>query len=537
MCGITGLWDPSSSRDAVREAVGAMTHALRHRGPDGDGVWVDPQPDGVALGHARLAILDLSDAGAQPMVSRSERFALTYNGEIYNFRELAASLAAEGVTIRSDCDTEVLLEAIATWGLPATLARVVGMFAFALWDRQQRTLTLARDRLGIKPLYVRCEAKRVVFASELGPLLGGGGFQPRLDRTALQMLLRYAFVPTPWTILEGVEKLAPGTFCELAWDEGVIRRRDTVYWSAPSVAERAQAQLLDEEDDALVERVQTALDRSVSDRTVADVPLGALLSGGIDSAAVVCALRRVSDERPYTFTVANDDARYDEAEEARQLAKTLDTEHIELRVEPADLLSVVAELPRLYTEPFADYSQIPTVAVCRRAREHVTVVLTGDGGDELFAGYNRHRWVPRLDETASSVPRIARTWLGRGLAAVPAGVWHGVNRAGGARVPRLMANKMRKLAAVIGKANASEIYNALVSVNEDAAGFLRQPASRDHAVRPRAGDVRDAIMLADTEFYLPDDILTKLDRASMSVGLEGRVPLLDHRLFELAWRL
>src|SRR6476620_859712 len=415
MCGIAGLVDlrAASTAGELSEIVTRMATALVHRGPDDDGVWVEPE-SGVALGFRRLSIIDLTPAGAQPMVSADGRFVLGFNGEIYNHHALRADLEREGVAWRGHSDTEVLLEFAARFGPAETLRRVNGMFAFALWNREQRVLHLARDRMGEKPLYYGIVGDSLVFASELKSLRHVPGFSGEVDRGALAASLRHAYVPAPWSIHRGIAHLPAGTRLEVRMPELARTRRlpePVAYWKAADAVAAGEADQLAAGDDEAADRLDALLRDAVALRMEADVPLGAFLSGGIDSTTVV-ALMQAQSERPVrTFTIGSPDAGYDEAHAAKAVAAHLGTDHTELYVSGDDALAVVPRLPALYDEPFGDSSQIPTFLVSELARRHVTVSLSGDGGDELFGGYNRYVYAPavwrRMGGTPAGLRRAA----------------------------------------------------------------------------------------------------------------------------------
>jgi asparagine synthase (glutamine-hydrolysing) len=542
VCGIAGRWAESGAvEDALRGAVDRMRDSLAHRGPDGAGTWVDAAA-GIGLGHRRLAVLDLSQAGAQPMTSRSGRYVIVYNGEVYNVDELREALG-EAFHPRGHSDTELMLAAFEAWGVRAAVERFVGMFAFALWDREARRLWLARDRVGIKPLYYGHVGGALVFGSELKAIERAPGFEGEVDRAALAAYLRYNCVPAPHTIWRGIHKLRPGTLLELhdPRAEGVAHP----YWSAVEVARRGVAHPLEGGDAELVDALEDQLSEAVRLRMLADVPLGAFLSGGIDSSTVVALMQAQSSRPVRTFSIGYREAAYDEATHARAVADHLGTDHTELIVSPDDALATIPSLPEHYDEPFADSSQIPTLLVSRLARQHVTVALSGDGGDELFAGYNRHLWAPRVWRGVRAIPRRLRRRIGAAIRAVPPGL---VDRAFGAVAPALPARlrvrvpgeKAHKLGAALGAQSQAALYRALCSHQDDPLGLVigSHEAVAEQAEVDLAGlGFAEAMMLLDLRTYLPDDILTKVDRASMAVSLEARVPLLDHRVVALAWSL
>jgi asparagine synthase (glutamine-hydrolysing) len=518
-----------------------MADAIARRGPDDHGVWVDTDA-GVALAHRRLAIVDLTPAGHQPMLDRTGRYVLTFNGEIYNHAELRAELEQAGVASRwrGHCDTEVLLEAVAAWGVPRALERSVGMFAFALWDQRERTLVLARDRLGEKPLYYGWAGATFVFGSELSALAAYPDWQGEIDRDALGLLVQLNYIPAPHAIYEGVRKVMPGSYFVL--QAGAREGTSKTYWDAGTVAVEGAANPFTGSAEEAVERTDALLRQSLKGQMMADVPLGAFLSGGIDSSTVVALMQAMSARAVRTFSIGFKEPGYDEAPHAREVARHLGTDHTELYVTMKEAMAVVPQLPSLYSEPFADVSQIPTFLVSELARRHVTVALSGDGGDELFSGYTRYAVGDKLWRILSKVPRGARSAAAALLARVPAKQWDAILDAPLRLLPERsrphrVGDKLNKAAGVIGLGSADEIYKALISLWPDPAGIVvgaREPAARAGA--PLSDPVR-RMMHQDLVGYLPDDILVKVDRASMAVGLEARVPLLDHRLVEFTWTL
>ena len=540
MCGIAGFLDPKrrSGDNELKALATSMAAALRHRGPDAQGAWVDAEA-GVALGHARLSIIDLSPAGAQPMQSANGRFVISYNGEVYNAGELRAELERAGHQFRGHSDTEVLVEGFAEWGVGATVERLIGMFAFAVFDRKERVLTLARDRLGIKPLYWGRVDGRVVFASELKAIAALPDFAPAIDRQSLASYLCTGYVPAPASIYRGIEKLEPGSLLEIR-DDGETRAER--YWSLLDVAARGQAAPLDIDDEDACERLEKLLTDAVTRRMVADVPLGVFLSGGIDSSTVTALMQANSAAPVKSFSIGFHETDYNEATHAKAVAAHLGTDHTELYVTAEEAQGVVPRLPEIYDEPFADVSQIPTFLVSEMTRKHVTVALSGDGGDELFAGYNRYGQGLRVARALRFLPRPVAAGLSRAIGAMPPTAWDrvfGVVPAG--MRPRLVGEKLQKLSAVLD-ADAGDYYRTLIAPWAQAwslvegAGKPEQPAI-SAAVRSRFADELSWMQYADSVTYLPDDILTKVDRASMAVSLEARVPLLDHRVVGFAWQL
>ena len=540
MCGIAGFVNHKRrfAPDEIGAIAARMAGRLAHRGPDDRGVWADAEA-GVGLGHTRLAIIDLSAAGAQPMVSRCGRFVLSYNGEVFNAPELRAALEEKGRVFRGHSDTEVMVEGFAVWGVRETVERLIGMFAFAAFDRSTRTLTLGRDRLGIKPLYWGRIDGSLVFASELKALAAFPEWKGEIDREALAAYLRYGYVPTPMSIYRDVHKLAPGTLlaCGADGEAGT-----TTYWSLEEVARRGQANLLDVSDSEAEAEVETLLADAVRRRMVADVPLGMFLSGGIDS-STIAALMQANSARPVrTFSIGFREKGYDEAADAKRVAAHLGTEHTELYVAAAEARAVIPKLPQIYDEPFADPSEIPTYLVSEMTRNHVTVALSGDGGDEVFAGYNRYLQGLALAKASRRLPHAVRAGLAAAIHSVPPGAWDRLFGVLPASVrPRLAGEKMHKFAAVLPKDRA-DFYEGLIAQGDGAEALVlggeERGAKGEDAGEPEAfADDIAWMQYRDAKGYLPDDILTKVDRASMAVSLEVRVPFLDHRLVELSWRL
>ncbi|MDP6564883.1 MAG: asparagine synthase (glutamine-hydrolyzing) [Alphaproteobacteria bacterium] len=539
MCGVAGFLqvDPATPGSEMSRLVRRMADTLRHRGPDSDGEWIDPEA-GIALGHRRLAIIDLSAEGAQPMASANGRYVIAYNGEVYNFPELRRELTEQGAHFRGHSDTEVMLAAIEAWGLEAAIGRFVGMFAFALWDRRERQLSLARDRLGIKPMYYARMGGHLLFASELRALRMHPAFAAEIDRDALALYLRRNCLPTPYSIYQGASKLPPATILQFPSD-GTDRPRSTAYWSLQQVAEQGTAQPFDGDENEAVEQLEELLGEAVGSRMVADVPLGVFLSGGVDSSTVAALMQARSAQPIKTFSIGLEDAAYDEAIDAKAVAAHLGTRHDELYLSDDDALAVVPQLAEMYDEPFSDSSQIPTHLVSKMARRKVTVVLSGDGGDEVFAGYNRHLWVERIIKVTAWLPGPLKSLAADLLTALPPHRW---DLLAGLLRQRNPGDKLHKLARVLHSRDAVEMYDGLTSnwLNADAVVLRESQANGGHHKAPTLANLPDftrQMMYLDAMGYLPDDILTKVDRASMAVSLEARVPLLDHRVVAFAWRL
>lgn len=524
MCGFCGLFDFSGKDEATLESqVQAMADTMVHRGPDAQGVWADAT-HGVALGHRRLSILDLSPNGAQPMVSACDRFVLAYNGEVYNFPSLRSELEQHGHTFRGGSDTEVLLAAFSQWGIRGAVERFVGMFAFAVWDRTRREVSLCRDRLGIKSVYYGRVGSGLAFGSELKSLRSLPEFSGSINRDALALYFRHNYIPAPHSIYTGIHKLEPGTILTINAD-GTERREQ--YWSVGDIWQSGVENQFSGTFDEASTELERLLGDAVEMRMVADVPLGAFLSGGVDSSTVVALMQARSSRPVRTFSIGFEDDRFNEAVFAQDVANHLGTDHTELYVEPADLLRVVPEIPTHWDEPFADSSQIPTLLISRLAREHVTVSLSGDGGDELFAGYERYFWI-RHWERLAMIPAPLRSLGAAALRSMPESMLGSFGR------------KLKWRASAFGAQNFRDFYRYLVSHLKDPASFVlgaSEPGLDGTIWAKEHGDMFQQMTCWDAGSYLPDDILTKVDRASMAVSLEARVPILDHRVVEFASRV
>jgi asparagine synthase (glutamine-hydrolysing) len=550
MCGIAGFWDVTRhlDADAAAAAITGMTRAIRHRGPDDAGSWRDAAA-GLWLGHRRLSVIDLSPEGSQPMLSASGRYAMVFNGEVYNHSRLRPGLEAAGARFRGHSDTEVMLAAIEQWGLEEALQRFIGMFAFALWDREARALTLVRDRLGIKPLYYGWVGSMFAFGSELKAVAALPGFDGRVDRGALCLLLRHNYIPQPCSIYAGISKLPPGTMLRVeagdvasAAAAAALPRRVHEYWSVADVAAGGRDELSDAD---AVEELDRLLRDAVALRMEADVPLGAFLSGGVDSSTIVALMQAQSARPVRTFSIGFHEQAHDEARFAKEVAAHLGTDHNELYVTAQDALDVIPSLPAMFDEPFSDSSQIPTFLVSKLARSQVTVSLSGDGGDELFAGYRRYAGALRVGRMLDRVPGPVRTRIARSLRTRPdryAALFRGANRGLPERLRvRNPDTKAGLLGHMLQAASIDDRYLLLVSHWFDPASVVlhsREPQTglADFAHWPALRDPVERMMYSDMIGYLPDDILVKVDRASMAVSLEARVPLLDHRVVERAWR-
>jgi asparagine synthase (glutamine-hydrolysing) len=542
MCGITGFWQTKRGPEDPLEILDRMGATLAHRGPDDSGTFHDAAA-GIALAFRRLSILDLSPDGHQPMFSASGRYVIVFNGEVYNFEEIRVEFGSH--RWRGHSDTEVMLEAIERWGVERAVQKFVGMFAFALWDRQERKLCLVRDRLGIKPLYYGRAGETFVFASELKAVRQHPEFSDQIDRDALALYVRHNYVPSPHSIYKGLHKLQPGTILTLVSAEATPQLHR--YWSARDAAWKGLESPLQIDDVEAIERLHHHLLSAVRLRMIADVPLGAFLSGGIDSTTVV-ALMQAQTSRPVkTFTVGFHQDEYNEARHAKRVASRLGTEHTELYLNAKDALDVVPLLPSMYDEPFSDSSQIPTYLICKLARESVTVCLSGDGGDELFGGYNRHLFIKRIWHSVNRLPSFARKAVADLLRVLPAA---SIDRGFQLLRPMLSrklrlatpGDKAHKLASLLSAESPEGLYYEALShwVNPTEVVLNSQEPRtvlESIAESPSASNIEEVMMLTDQLNYLPDDILTKVDRASMAVSLEARVPILDHRVVEFTWKL
>ena len=549
MCGIAGFLDTTSrnSNEHLHVTARRMGETLSHRGPDDAGTWADA-PAGIALAHRRLSILDLSPAGHQPMFSMSGRYVIVFNGEIYNFQELRKELEGSTevpVRFRGRSDTEVLLACFDVWTVERTLSHANGMFAFALWDRQNRTLCLGRDRLGEKPLYYGWMGNVFVFGSELKALRAHPAFVPEINRDALALFLRHNCIPAPYSIYQRIQKLLPGTF--LTVNGSTLSNSTPVpFWSLQHVAKSGIANPFRGSDGEAIEQLDALLQDAVRTRMVSDVPLGAFLSGGVDSSLVTSLMQTESTRKIKTFSIGYDDEQYDETEDAAKVAQYLGTEHTGLHVTAREAMAVIPRLPTIYDEPFADSSQIPTFLLSQMVRRHVTVGLSGDGGDEVFCGYTRHVLSQQAWRFTRTVPRPFRRPLATAFSTLPPEGWNSLFKILDPFLPasmshRLPGQKMHKLSLLLTLENLESVYLALASQWNDPGAVViggdesRSPSSA-HRAQTNLPEFERMVFL-DTAAGLPDDILTKVDRASMAVSLEARIPLLDHRVVEFAWRL
>ncbi|MFT5527953.1 MAG: asparagine synthase (glutamine-hydrolyzing) [Pirellulaceae bacterium] len=530
MCGIAGFSNCLLRQDEATSILHRMTNALTHRGPDASGVWSDPEA-GIYLGHRRLAIVDLSEQGRQPMQSACGRYEIVFNGEIYNFQQLRAELEENLFAAwRGHSDTEVMLEGFRQWGVTSTLEKLTGMFAFALWDKRDEQLILARDRLGEKPLYYAIVGRSILFASEQRAFQAFPGWQGDVDRDVLATYVRHGYIPAPHSIYLNAKKLPPGTFLEFKKQVG--RSLDSwplpkKYWAARDVVQGSLQTQSGLADDVAVEKLDELLQQSVRQQMLADVPVGAFLSGGVDSSTIVGIMQKLSVRPVKTFSIGFEHSEYNEAEYAKEVARHLGTDHHEFYVTARDALDVIPHLPRIYDEPFADSSQIPTFLVSKLTRNRVTVALSGDGGDELFGGYERYQRSSVAWKRIRRIPYRLRQVVGYG------GGW----------LARLSANdRWSEVCDSLSCNSCEEFYRRRISQSRfpEAIVLGATEASTIFSERQDWIATKDdyhRMMFLDMMSYLPDDILAKVDRASMAVSLETRLPLLSHRVVEFAWSL
>lgn len=540
MCGIAGVlaFELGSCSDKDLSCVKLMADVIRHRGPDDSGVWED-KIAGAAFAHRRLAILDLSPAGHQPMLSANGRYVICFNGEIYNHARLRQQLEAQGVAPnwKGHSDTETLLACIAAWGFQKAIDSLVGMFAFSVWDRKYGQLTLARDRMGEKPLYYGWQKGTFVFASELKAISAHPSFERRVDRGALILLLRHNYIPGPHSIYEGVSKLPAGTYLQVK--RGASNPTPVPYWSLSDIAENAVSKPFGGSEEEAIDELEQLLGNSVRSQMIADVPLGALLSGGIDSSIIVALMQKASSQKVRTFTIGFDEDECNEAAHARSVARHLGTDHIEVRLSAKDALSLIPSMPEMYDEPFADSSQLPTHLVMTLARKHVTVALSGDGGDELFGGYDRYLLVPKAWRGVGWIPFPLRRLLGRGLATLsPAAISAFAGPLVKRRGVKNVGDRVQKVGTFLRCArNLDDFYLALISQWPEAEQMVHNGGVPDSLfdqkyLWPKLSDSAARMMSLDALTFLPDDLLTKVDRASMAVSLEARAPFLDRQVVE-----
>ncbi|MDA9074600.1 asparagine synthase (glutamine-hydrolyzing) [Amylibacter sp.] len=544
MCGITGIFNISSQK--LSSECELMTEAIQYRGPDDSGVWFSKE-DHIAMGHRRLSIIDLSNDGHQPMESKNGRYIIVYNGEIYNFAKLRLSLKKDGQKFNGTSDTEVLLCAIDQWGIEITLSKIEGMYSFAVWDTYTKTLILVRDRFGEKPLYYGMVGERFVFGSELAAIRAPFGPELKIDRNALKQYMRFAYVPSPMSIYQGINKLEAGnylsvSYCEVSKNFEIINKS---YWDASSLRKNVRKQTGISSLNDEVQKIDRLLNSSVEKMSISDVPIGAFLSGGIDSSMIVALMQKQSSKKIQTFTIGFNEAEYNEAKHAKVVAEYIGTDHHELYVTPRDLLEVVGIIPKIYSEPFADSSQIPTYLVSKFAAERVKVALSGDGGDELFAGYNRYTFGNKILKIGNFVPNFIKNAGSNAITSVSTGTWDKM----GSYLSHLndsldtrTGDKLHKLAVILNSSDSSQMYENLVSLWHPSEGLVldaevkEKPRYSVNQVSKESGHI-EFMQYADLITYLPDDILVKVDRAAMSNSLETRAPFLDLDLVNYAWSL
>ncbi|MGL5168326.1 MAG: asparagine synthase (glutamine-hydrolyzing) [Afipia sp.] len=543
MCGIAGIFLDQKAADPHQlAAIAAMTATLHHRGPDASGTWIDAD-GGVALGHRRLSIVDLSEAGKQPMLSHGKGLAMTFNGEVYNFPELRLKLEEAGCHFRGHSDSEVMLAAFENFGIESALTQFSGMFALGVWDRKDRILHLIRDRMGKKPLYIAVVRGGIVFASELKAILAYPGFEPRVDRNAIAMVLRHGFVPDHCCIWEDVFKLPPGTMLSVTADDlkkgGVsyLRQRIQRWWSLATIAQDGQQNPVTTEQSDLETELDQLLRTVVQQRMRADVPFGVFLSGGIDSSMIAALMQAQSQQPIRSFTIGFAESDYDEARHASLVARHFGTEHTEFRVTPNEALAVIPDIPHVWDEPFADESQIPTLLLSRLAKRHVTVALSGDGGDECFGGYSRHVMTARL-APFFQLPAKLRQMTVSAFRMLSTESWESLLR--GLPLPEdlratLTAENLEKLVRVLNARDDHELYHRLMTFGRGWQST--SPGLIGIEDIPNLPDAAASLIYCDMASYLVGDILVKLDRATMAASLEARSPFLDHRVIEFAWRL
>lgn len=542
MCGFVGLFSPRFEHKEGIDTLNLMGEKLRHRGPDSNGVWFDAD-SGIGFSHQRLAIQDLSEAGHQPMASSSGRFVIAFNGEIYNHLDIREEIVAQKpqCSWRGHSDTETLLTAIELWGVESAIEKSVGMFAFSLWDCQNEELILARDRLGEKPLYYGWAGSSFIFASELSAVRAFPGIKLEINRNAITLLLRHNYIPAPYSIYNGFKKLPPGHINRISFKEK--SEKLTQYWSLLETCRKPKEKKYVGNEKLVVDELESILKAAVKEQMISDVSLGAFLSGGVDSSTVVSLMQAESKVPVKTFSIGFHEKEYNEAVHAKAVANHLGTDHTELYVKPEDALAVIPKLVDLYDEPFSDSSQIPTYIVAELAKKHVTVALSGDGGDEIFCGYNRYLMTKNVWRILSKFPLSSRKLMSRLMLKVSIEKWNKINTYLPTKVKmQNLGDKMHKAAGVVTSESIDELYLGLVShwpAPENVVLNAKEPltALTDDSKKPDLEDPTELMMALDSVSYLPDDILVKVDRASMGVSLEGRIPMLNHKVIEFAWKI
>ena len=538
MCGLVGILGDMAHAEAD---IQTMLSAIHHRGPDDSGVWID-KSNNVALGHARLSIVDLSDAGKQPMVSHGDRYVIAYNGEIYNHEDIRKRLP-NSIPWRGHSDTETLVAAIEEWGIEKALSQVEGMFAFALWDKKTGQLSLARDRAGEKPLYYGFQKGRLYFTSELSALSQLKRFEKNLSLTAASLMLNYKYVPSPYSIYEDIKKLPPGSFLVV----NNIRSEPEVkqYWSAVERFEHCFTHPTDLTGDAYLEKLEELISHSVKSQLMGDVPVGAFLSGGIDSSLIAALMQRACSSPINTFSIGFGNDKFNEAPHAKKIAQHLGTNHTEMYVYPEDLQAVIPKLPTIYDEPFSDVSQVPTYLLSHLARQQVTVALSGDAGDELFCGYDRYHQTMSIWRKLNRIPKSVRAKVAPLLASLPAVPFNAtasllLSVTGKQNNKSLFGDKMLKAVGLLSSDTIDDLYNRHFTQWDNIEALVKNSDNpltvmNTTTLSGKIDDDDKVMMLKDFCFYLPNDILTKVDRASMAVSLESRIPLLNKEVIEFAW--
>ena len=551
MCGLTGFLTPNQTLNAsqAESTLIKMSNALSHRGPDHQGIWIDSQR-GIALGHRRLSIIDLSSQGNQPMHSHCGRYVIAFNGEIYNYLCIRKELESLGAAPewKGQSDTEIMLAAISCWGLLKAISKLVGMFAFALWDKEKHSLHLSRDRIGEKPLYYGWMGGVLLFGSELKALRKHPAWKGEVDPDTLALFMQYGYVPTPHSIYKNIFKVQPATIATFNRNSvsSLVLPTVETYWQAAKLAQEGEANPLLNDEATAIDHLDKLLEDSVKQQMIADVPLGAFLSGGVDSSTIVAFMQKQSSRPVKTFTIGFREDDYNEAVYAKEVARHLGTEHTELYVSAEQAMEVIPKIPIIYDEPFSDSSQIPTYLVSQLTREKVTVSLSGDGGDELFGGYNRYFWGSSIWGKIGKIPPQPRKMLAQIISSVPPSGWDAIYKMLKSVTPAKLrqpdfGNKLHKLAKILGATNADSMFIGLTSLWDKSSNLVRNITpgktilGQSHS-RPGIKDFAQRMMFLDAMNYLPDDILVKVDRASMAVGLETRVPFLNHHLIEFAWR-
>jgi len=546
MCGLVGYLSKQNTPVAPDVLLSRMADCIAHRGPDDFGIWHDSKA-GIALAHRRLSVVDLSSAGHQPMHAARGRYVMVFNGEIYNHSKLRSELEASNNSLNwnGNSDTETLLAGFEEWGVEDTLQRSIGMFAIALWDKQTNTLTLARDRIGEKPLYYGWQGNTFLFGSELKAMKAHPDFKAEIDRNALCLYMRHCYIPAPYSIYQGIAKLMPGCVLSISLEQREPHIK--AYWSGVDAATQGKADQFKGSAEEAVTTLESLLKDAVGQQMMADVPLGAFLSGGVDSSTVVALMQAQSSRPVKTFSIGFHDDLYNEAEHAKAIARHLGTDHTELYVTPEDSMSVIHRLPTLYDEPFADSSQIPTFLVSSLAREHVTVSLSGDAGDELFSGYNRYQLTASMWSKLSRIPRPLRQLTAGIITNISPASWNRIASVLQGVVPAFsrwanVGDKLHKGAGVMASKSAADLYHRMISCWKDPASVVIGGVELPTLITGNMPDLSalnavERMMVLDLLTYLPDDILCKVDRAAMGVSLESRIPFLDHRVVEFAWRL